>query len=451
MKVFSFQPSAVTRISFLAFIILSFVFAGYAQTAANAPDKLISEFDVNGLKVIVKRRPSSPTVSVGLFTRGGVRNQTAQNAGIEGLMLSAATESSKNFPRELLRKELARTGSSIGSGVNYDFGVMSLASTRQHFDRSWQIFTDIVLNPAFTEQDIQLARERIVTGLRNQTVSPDSMLERLEEKVIYANHPYSTDPNGTVETVSSFKAEDLRAYHKNLLQTSRLLLVIVGDLDPQAIRRQITASFGKLPRGSYKDQPVPSIEFAAPTLDINERRLETNYVKGVFPAPSLSSPDYYAMRVAMTLLQSRVYSEVRTKRNLSYAPNAEMDNNAANTANIYVTANDANQAVSVMLREIEDMRKNEMDEDGFSGVAGYFLTTYYINQETNAAQVAELARYELIGGGWRNSLRFLDKINAVTAKDVQAAAQKYMKNVRFVVVGNPAAINRQIFVPVAQN
>lgn len=429
---------------FSAFLLLSFIFVNYAQRSVS-PDKSITEFDVNGLKVIVKRRPSSPTVSAGLFTRGGVKNQTAKNAGIETLTLATATEASAKYPREVLRKEFARTGSAISGGAGYDFGAISLTSTRQNFDKTWEIFTDIVLNPAFTTEDFALAKERLLTGLRNQSVSPDSSLGVLQDKIIYANHPYLNDPSGTLESVGSLKIEDLRAYHKNLLQTSRLLLVIVGDLDPLAVQKQITASFGKLPRGDYKDTPTPRIGFAQPTLDVTARTIPTNYVKGIFAAPSLADPDYYAMRVAMTILQSRVYDEVRTKRNLSYAPSAEMGNNAANTANIYVTANDANQSVSLMLREIESMKNSLMANEGFTGVPGYFLTTYYINQETNGAQVAELARYELIGGGWRNSLNFLDKIREVTAKDVQTVSQKYMKNIRFVVVGDPAAVRKEIF------
>ncbi len=432
-------------------ILLSFVFANYAQTAAVSPEKSITEFDINGLKVIVKRRPSSPTVSAGLFTRGGVKNQTAENAGIESLTLSTAAESSKKFPRNVLRKELSRTGSSIGAGANYDFGVISLSSTRQNFDRTWEIFTDVVLNPSFTPEDFQRVRDMTLTGLRNQSVSPDSFLGLQEEKIIYANHPYSIDPNGTIETVGRLKIEDLRAYHKNLLETSRLLLVIVGDLDPETVKKQITNSFGNLPRGKYKETVTQPITFAEPTVDVTERAIPTNYIKGVFSAPSLNDPDYYAMRVAMTILQSRVYQEVRTKRNLSYAPNAEMDEKAANTANIYVTANDANQSISLMLKEIEGLKKTEVAEEDFSGVPGFFLTTYYTAQETNAAQVAELARYELIGGGWRNSLNFLDKIKQVTAKDIKAVSNKYMKNIRFVVIGSPAAINRGIFLSGGQN
>ena len=112
---------------------------------------LVSEFEVNGLKVLLKRREGSLTVAAGLFIRGGAANITAQNAGIETLMLSAATEATTNFPREKMRSELSRMGTVIGSSSNNDYSVLSLATTRMHFDRSWEIFTDVVLRPAFTK------------------------------------------------------------------------------------------------------------------------------------------------------------------------------------------------------------------------------------------------------------------------------------------------------------
>jgi zinc protease len=450
MKVVSGQWSVVSRFFLLTFVVSVFAFSALAQGASNAPNlasqaALVTEFDVNGLKVLVKRRPNSSTVAAGLFFRGGVKNLTAQNAGIENFTLNAATEGSKNFPRESLRRELARTASSINSGSNYDFSVVSLMSTRQHFDRSWEIFTDIALNPAFAPEGIELTRERILTGLRNQTNDPDSYLQVLQNQVIYAGSPYSNDPPGTIENVSKFTAADLRAYHQQQMQTSRLLLVIVGDLDAADLQKRITESFGKLPRGNYKEQPTTTLAFVEPTLDVTSRSLPTNYVQGVFLSPSLREPDFYAMRVATALLRDKVFEEVRVKRNLSYAPNADMGMLAANTGNIYVTAVDANQAVSVMLNEINQLKTRRVDEQEISGVTGQFLTTYYMSQETNAAQAAELARYELIGNGWRDSFEFLNRVRRVTPEDVQRVSQKYMKNLRFVVLGNPASINQQIF------
>ena len=70
---------------------------------------------------------------------------------------------------------------------------------------------------------------------------------------------------------------------------------------------------------------------------------------------------------------------------------------------------------------------------------------HYMEQETNAAQAGDLATYELIGGGWSNSNTFLERIRAVTPQDVQRVAQKYMHNLRFVVLGDPARIDKNVF------
>ncbi|MBA3631540.1 MAG: insulinase family protein [Acidobacteria bacterium] len=451
MKVISCQLSVVSKNLFLvSLLILSFVITNFAQTGKSAiarQAELVTEFDVNGLKVLVKRRQHAPTVAAGLFIRGGARNINDKNAGIENMMLEVATEGSKNFPREVLRKELSRTGSSVGSASSSDYSVISLASTRRNFDRSWDIFTDLILNPTFTDSDIGQVRERIITGLREQETDNDNYLQILQDRIIYSNHPYSNDVRGTIETVGKFTAKDLREYHQKVMQSSRLLLVVVGDVDPNELQKRITATLGKLPRGEYKEQPYPALDFSKATLDITSRTLPTNYIQGVFNAPSLNNPDYSAMRVAVAILQGLVYSEVRDKRQLSYLPNAELGSSSANTANIYVTAVDANQAVSVMLDQINNLKNKQINKEIISGVAEHFLTTYYLGQETNAAQAAELAKYELIGGGWRNAFDFLDKVRQVTPEQVQAVSKKYMKNIRFVVVGNPAAIDKRIFLP----
>ena len=429
----------------LLLLVQSTAFGQSTGTSLSAQATLVTELDVNGLKVIVKRRPGSATVAAGLFIRGGAMNATAQNAGLEGFMLSTATEGSVKFPREVLRREIARTGGSISSGSNYDFSVLALASTLEDFDRSWDVFTDVAMNPAFAANDVELTREKILTALRSSEDDPDGFLQVLINRTLNAKTSYENDPNGTIENISRFKALDLRDYHKKTMETSRLMLVIVGDLDAAVLKNKIAATLGKLPRGAYKEPVVKGFDFSKPTLDVTARDLPTNYIQGVFDAPSIKSPDFYAMRVATTLLRERVFEEVRTKRNLSYAPSADMGTLSINSANIYVTAVDANQAVSLMFKEINGLKTVPVTERDISGVAGQFLTTYFIGQETNAAQAAELARYELVGGGWRNAFEFIDRVKQVKPADVQRVSQKYMKNLRFVVLGKSSSIDRTIF------
>lgn len=406
---------------------------------------LVSEFDVNGLKVLLKRREGSLTVATGLFIRGGSTNINAQNAGIESLMLGVATEATTNFPRAMMRRELSRMGTVIGSSANNDYSVLSLASTRMSFDRSWQIFTDVALRPSFTNEDVSLVQKRMIVSLSDDTDSPDVHLQRLQERAAYVGHPYLNSTTGTPETIAKLTPDDLRRYHTQLMETSRLLLVIVGDLNPTDLQKRVADSLGKLPRGNYKPEAVPPLTFAKSTVEVTPRELKTNYIQGLFTAPSLTSPDIYAMRVASSMLRDRVFEEVRVKRNLSYAPDAFLRTQAANVGGLYVSAVDANQSIRVMLSEINRLQTEPVSADDIHAVIAQYLTTYYLGQETNAAQAGELAQYELIGGGWRNSIDFLEKLSAVTPADVQRVAQKYMRNIRFVVLGNPQSVDPTVF------
>ena len=405
----------------------------------------VSEFDVNGLKVLVKRRPGSQTAVAGLFIRGGAQNVTAETAGIEALMLDAASEATRNFPRERLRRELARMGSTISYGINYDYSALTLGTTRFNFDRAWEIFTDVALRPSFAPEDVERVRNRLAVGLRHEKDSPDSYLQSLQARVAYAGHPYLNDPRGVSETMAKFTAEDARRYHSQVMQTSRLLLVLVGDLDPAQVRERVAATFGKLPRGDYRPQTLPQLSFAAQTVDVTPLQLPTNYVQGVYAAPPLSSPDIYPMRVAQTILQSRVHFEVRQRRNLSYAPDAFLNSQGANVGGLYVTSTDANQSVRVMLNEVTRLQLEAVPPEELQGIVQFFLTRYYQGQETNAAQAGELAQYELLGGGWRNAFQFIDRLRAVTPGDVQRVSKAYMRNLRFVVLGDPRNVDKTIF------
>src|SRR5690348_8050023 len=124
----------------LAFLLLTASAPARAQATAPAQSKeaadtlrLVTDFEVNGLKVLVKRREGSQSVVAGLFLRGGARNVSAENAGVEALMLDVATEASQKYPLAVMRRELARTGTSLSYGVNLDYSVLSLASTRRYF------------------------------------------------------------------------------------------------------------------------------------------------------------------------------------------------------------------------------------------------------------------------------------------------------------------------------
>jgi len=98
-----------------------------------------------------------------------------------------------------------------------------------------------------------------------------------------------------------------------------------------------------------------------------------------------------------------------------------------------------------MLKQITRLRASEVNKEAITATSQDFLTQYYLGQETNAAQTGSLASAELLGGGWRTADEFITRIRAVTPADVRRAVTTYMKNLQFVVLGDPSKIDKKIF------
>ncbi|MGQ9896098.1 MAG: M16 family metallopeptidase [Acidobacteriota bacterium] len=405
------------------------------------PQDFVTEQTVAGVKTLVKRRPGSQTVAVGLFFAGGASCTTATQAGIEALTLATATEASRRFPRTILRRETARLGCSLSYLVTYDYSALTLATTRQTFEQSWKLFADVVRHPRFTAEDVRLTRERLRAALLDDEDNPDALLQQTQAKAIYRQHPYAAPPMGTPEALARLGVADVRAHHAQLLMTKRMLLVVVGDVAPERIAAEAARLFAGLPAGT-SPKPVPSLSWTKSDVTFVNRSLPTDYVQGVYSAPPLTAPDFPALRLAAAVLRDRIFEEVRVKRNLSYAPTAFLTAQGANLGGIYVSSVTAEQAVKVMLEEIEQLKTELIEPSELRATVAQFLTLTYLAEETNSGQVAALALYELVGGGWREGFASLEQLQAVTPEQVQAAARKHMTNLRFVIVGDAERTRR---------
>ncbi|MDZ7404985.1 MAG: insulinase family protein [candidate division KSB1 bacterium] len=405
----------------------------------------VQEFSVNGLKVILKTNPANEIIAANLYIRGGVLNVTTETAGIEALLLDAATKGTDKYPKEKLNAELARLGTQISSEVKHDYSMISMRCVKTYFDRSWDIFADVILNPRLEAQEVELVRGQLLAALRQRHDHPDSHLEMLGAARFYQNHPYALSPEGTVESVSQITIAQMRQYLKDNLITSKLLLVIVGNVNQAALQNKIAAAFGRLPVGNYQPRYPPTVKHALASVHIEPQDLPTNYIAGYFSAPSQRDADYYAMRVAVAILQDRVFEEVRTKRNLSYAPEARLEDLFANHGKLYVTTVAPDSTIKIMLAEVKRLQNRLLDPEGLRDRINLSLTSYYLENETNAAQAAFLARFELAGLGWRASEKFVKNRQKVTPEQVRHVAQKYMNNFQFVVIGDPAKIDRNLF------
>jgi predicted Zn-dependent peptidase len=431
-------------------LILLFSVAAFAQATApqqtSSTDNTTDFTTANGLKTIHRRVQGNEVIAVRIYFKGGTRNVSDKNAGIENLLLEVAEQGTKNFNKGVLNREIARMGTVIESAGSYDYSIVAMRCVRQHFDRSWQLLTDIVLNPLFDEKEVALTKEQILSVLRQENDDPDQTVATASDRLLYRAHPYINRPSGTIESVSALTAADLKAYHAKMLETSRMLVVFVGDVPLNDVRNKVEASFGKLARGNYKDAPLPAFQNAAkPEFELVNRSVQTNYVRATFAAPPLDSPDYPAMSVLINILQQLFFQEVRVKRNLSYGADANLLSLGSNAGNLYVTTQKPNETVRVMFEQIDFLQRQIIRDEPLQNIISGFLTQFYTKLETNDAQAARLAEYELLGGGWRNALTWLDQVRKVKPEDINRVAKTYLRNFHFAAIGNPAYFDRELF------
>ena len=116
------------------------------------------------------------------------------------------------------------------------------------------------------------------------------------------------------------------------------------------------------------------------------------------------------------------------------------------TSGIEFTAVDANQTVRVIQDEIAKLQTRDTSPEEIKAIAQQFLTHHYIAEETNAAQAGALAQAELVGNGWKASAEFIQRLRDVRPAEVRRVATTYMRNMQFIVIGNPRSIDEKIFV-----
>jgi len=223
-----------------------------------------------------------------------------------------------------------------------------------------------------------------------------------------------------------------------------MLLVVVGNVDRAHVERLVRSTIATLPRGSYKWTPPPPTTTTGRALAIENRSIPTNYVLGYVPGPPATNRDYVALRVATAVLSGRLYTEVRSRRNLSYDVESQFIERAQGVGGLYVTTVDPNAVLTIMRHELSTLQSETVDPEGLKRLEQQFITEYYLKNETNADQANVLARAEVFAGDYRAADRFMDDLKRVTPEDVRRVARQYLKDFRFAYVGDASKLDRSL-------
>lgn len=414
-----------------------------AATVSLAPDSAATtRFDVDGIPVILRRNTSNDVVVANLYLLGGTRQLTPQTAGIEAMLLVASERGTRKYPGAAVRQKLARLGSRITLEANDDWSQIGLHSIRGALDSTWSILADRVMAPTLDPSDVELVRDQMLTAARQRGEQPDDAATQLADSLLYAGHAYAIPTTGTPASLAAITRAQLQRYHDQQFVTSRMLLVVVGNVDRPNVERLVHATLGRLPSGSYRWTPPPPPPAGGRAVALDNRPLPTNYILGYAPGPAATDPDYTALRVATAVLSGRLFTEVRSRRNLSYAVESPFLERAYGVGGLYVTTVDPNAVLRIMRDELDALQTGQVEDEGLKRLEQQFITEYYLKNETNADQANELARAELYEGDYRNADRFREELRQVTPADVQRAAQRYLRNFRFAYVGDTTKVDR---------
>ncbi len=413
-----------------------------ASAALAVAEAGTERFSVDGITVI-HRHTNTNLFVANLYLLGGVSLATPQTAGLEAMLLEVTERGSRKYPGESLRRALARTGSEIGAAPHEDFTVYGLRTTTDRLDSTWSIYADRLMHPTLTADDFAFVRENRLAGIAQREESPDALLEYLADSVAYVEFPYALSPVGTERSLGAITLEQLRDFHRTRMVKSRMLLVVVANVPRARIERLVRETLGTLPRGDYRwDAPKPLGERPGSNVHIVSRRLPTNYIMGVWSGPPAGDPDAPALRIASAILSGRLFAEVRSRRNLTYAVEARYRDRALTSGALYVTTTRPDETLAIMRDELRRLRTTTIRTEDLGSLVQQFLTEYFLDNETTGAQADFLARAELYRGDFRAGERFVAELRAVTGEDVRRAAQRWMTDLRFTYLGNPTQVDR---------
>lgn len=403
-------------------------------------------YKVGDLTLIHKATPANSVVAARVYFSGGAAHLSDKTAGIERLALSTAVNGgSDSHPKDEFNAALASMGSSVNSFNDRDFSGYAMQSTVEHFAPTWELMIESILEPQMPESELKLQRQRQLAAIKTLKDNPDRLVGYIASKLLFTEHPYQTFQLGTAENVTGFTREQVADYQKALLDSKKMTVVVVGNIPGDKLIAKVKSLADLKPKKSLESEELHPFKKSTGEVEVSEKAIPTHYIFGLYPAPAPGEADYEAMLVATKYLSDRLFEEVRTKRNLTYAVSAGLSSRRVNYGVLYVTAVDPDKTMPVIFAEIQKLKDGDFSPKDLDESRNVFITRHYMDLETNGSQASLLARSHLIAGDWTRFATSIDRLQAVTPEDVQRVAETYMKNYRFGIVGSEETIDKATF------
>jgi zinc protease len=217
----------------------------------------------NGLDVLVVEHKELPVVQMNLVVKTGGAADPADRAGLASMTAAMLDEGTKTRTALDISNQLAAVGATLNTNAGWDSSSAGLLTLTRHLDRALDVYADVVLNPAFPQEELARQRAQRLAAFRQRRDNPNQIAEVVYPSLVYGRqHPYGHPLTGEETSVGAMTAEDVRRFYQTYYRPNNAALIVVGDVTPDSVVPKLERAFGKWrpPRASAR----PSTSSTAP-------------------------------------------------------------------------------------------------------------------------------------------------------------------------------------------
>ncbi len=409
----------------------------------------------NGLVIFLQEDHELPLISGTARIRGGSRNEPAGKAGLVNIFGEVwRTGGTKTQTGDQLDDFLEIRAAKVETGGGPDSTSISLTCLKGDFDDVFKVFADLLRNPEFRADKLELAQKQADDGISRRNDEIGEIAARESAKLAYgADNPYAREPE--YSTIAAIARQDLIDWHKTYVHPNRIILGISGDFDSTAMEAKLRTAFEAWPKGSElpKDEiqyhPAKPGYYLVSKEDVNQSAIHM-----VALGTTRNNPDYYAIAVFNEAFgggfSSRLFNDIRTKRGLAYSVGGGIGTNFGHPGIMQFAAGTKSQttieSIQALDEDINNLGKQPITEDEIRQAKDAILNAFIFRLDSPDKVLNERVTYEFYGypADWLD--KYPAEIQKITAADVNRIATKYVHRdqLAVLVVGNAKEFDKPL-------
>jgi len=428
--------------------------AGQGEVKLPAFEQLVLP---NGARIALVPKRDTPLVDMVVLVRGG---SLADAPGREGTASLLAEVMQKGAGKRDAT-QFAEAIESAGGALAVFTGAESMGVTASFLARDAglmiELASDVLLRPRLAPEEFDKARTLATQSIAAAKDSdPRALLGEYGDAWLFRGHPYGRPVDGDEQTLAAVTLDDVKRHYTEHVRGDRLIIVVVGDFEPQSVKRQLEAAFGPLQPSSATApavQPASRVEGRRVLLVDKPGATQTYFWLGNVGA-SRTDPARTAQSLVNTVFGGRFTSmlntELRIKSGLTYGAVSGFDRlsepGAFSIASFTETGTTV-QAIDLALETLDRLHADGFDAPMLESAKSYMLGQFPPTLETNGQLAARIADLLFHGLGSDDVDRFAARVSAVDGAAVRQTIETAFPSsgdLAIVLIGDAALIREQV-------